>query len=300
MQYKRVEWNRRQFMTAGAAVAAGSWIGASHAQDSSGPIVLGQSCALSGPSAQLGMQFVQGAKLYFDQLNAQGGIGRRQVELRTLDDGYEPERCVANTQKFIADDVMALFGYLGTPTSMASLPLLQKAKLPLIAPLTGGAGLRDPKLAQTVFNLRASYADETALMVRQLVSLGLKKIAVFHQNDAYGQSGLEGVMQALQGHGLKPVGAATVERNSQDVAKAVKTLVPLGAAGCRCHRAGRHLCGQRCLCASGTPGRLWRSVLQRVVRGNFCTGAGPWQGGRGRGGHPGRALALQDLASTGA
>lgn len=229
MQDKRVEWNRRQFMTAGAAVAAGSWTGTSHAQDSSGPIVLGQSCALSGPSAQLGMQFVQGAKLYFDQLNAQGGIGRRQVELRTLDDGYEPERCVANTQKFIADDVMALFGYLGTPTSMAALPLLQKAKLPLIAPLTGGAGLRDPKLAQTVFNLRASYADETALMVRQLVSLGLKKIAVFHQNDAYGQSGLEGVMQALQGHGLKPVGAATVERNSQDVTKAVKTLVPLGA-----------------------------------------------------------------------
>ncbi|EFI60150.1 Twin-arginine translocation pathway signal [Comamonas thiooxydans] len=216
-------------MTAGAAVAAGSWIGASHSQDSSGPIVLGQSCALSGPSAQLGMQFVQGAKLYFDQLNAQGGIGRRQVELRTLDDGYEPERCVANTQKFIADDVMALFGYLGTPTSMAALPLLQKAKLPLIAPLTGGAGLRDPKLAQAVFNLRASYADETALMVRQLVSLSLKKIAVFHQNDAYGQSGLEGVMQALQGHGLKPVGAATVERNSQDVTKAVKTLVPLGA-----------------------------------------------------------------------
>ena len=87
MQDKRVEWNRRQFMTAGAAVAAGSWIGASHSQDSSGPIVLGQSCALSGPSAQLGMQFVQGAKLYFDQLNTQGGIGRRLIELRTLDDG---------------------------------------------------------------------------------------------------------------------------------------------------------------------------------------------------------------------
>lgn len=230
MQDKPMGWNRRQWMaTAAAGATLGGWSGLGLAQEASGPIVLGQSCALSGPSAQLGTQFSQGAKLYFDQLNAQGGIGRRQVELRTLDDGYEPERCVANTQKFLADDVMALFGYLGTPTSMAALPLLQKAKVPLIAPLTGGAGLRDPKLAQTVFNLRASYADETALMVKQLVSLGLKKIAVFYQNDAYGQSGLEGVTQALASQGLKPAGAATVERNSQDVSKAVKALVPLGA-----------------------------------------------------------------------
>lgn len=229
MRDMQMGWNRRQFVTATAGFAAAVWGVNSHAQDATGPIVLGQSCALTGPSAQLGVQFSQGAKLYFDQLNAQGGIGRRPVELRTLDDGYEPDRCVVNTQKFLADDVMALFGYLGTPTSMAALPLLQKAKVPLIAPLTGAAGLRDPKLAQMVFNLRASYADETALMVKQLVSLGLKKIAVFHQNDAYGQSGLDGVTQALQSHGLKPVGAATVERNSQDVSKAVKALVPLGA-----------------------------------------------------------------------
>ena len=251
------------------------------AQEASGPIVLGQSCALSGPSAQLGTQFSQGAKLYFDQLNAQGGIGRRMVELRTLDDGYEPERCVANTQKFLADEVMALFGYLGTPTSMAALPLLQKAQVPLIAPLTGGAGLRDPKLAQTVFNLRASYADETALMVKQLVSLGLKKIAVFYQNDAYGQSGLDGVTQALQGHGLKPVGTATVERNSQDVSKAVKTLVPLGAdvvVQVGTYAASAALCAPRA-------SRLWRAVLQRVVCGNVGTGAGAGQRGRRRGGH---------------
>lgn len=229
MEDKRMGLNRRQFATATAGVTAGFLGLNSYAQEATGPIVLGQSCALTGPSAQLGIQFSQGAKLYFNQLNAQGGVGRRQVELRTLDDGYEPERCVANTQKFLADDVTALFGYLGTPTSMAALPLLQKAKVPLIAPLTGGAGLRDPKLAQIVFNLRASYADETAMMVKQLVALGLKKIAVFYQNDAYGQSGMDGVTAALQSHGLRPVGAATVERNSTDVSKAVKSLLTLGS-----------------------------------------------------------------------
>lgn len=228
MQEDQMNWKRRQFVGGVAGAAAAAWGGNLWAQES-GPIVLGQSCALSGPSALLGTQYSQGAKLYFDQLNAQGGIGKRQVELRTLDDGYEPDRCVANTQKFLTDDVFALFGYLGTPTSMAALPLLQKAKVPLVAPMTGGAGLRDPKLAQTVFNLRASYAEETALMVKQLLSLGLQKIAVFYQNDAYGQSGLDGVTEALKAHNLKPIGAATVERNSQDVTKAVNALVPLGA-----------------------------------------------------------------------
>ena len=229
MQIERASWGRREFVGGVAGLAAAAWAGAVKAQSSAGPIVLGQSCALSGPSAQLGVEFSQGAKLYFDQLNAHGGVAGRQVVLRTLDDGYEPDRCIANTQQFLNDDVLALFGYVGTPTSMAALPLLQKAGVPLIAPLTGGQALRDPKLAKNVFNLRASYAEETALMVKQLTGLGLKKIAVFYQNDAYGQSGLSGVTEALLPHGLKPVGVATVERNSKDVSAAVQTLVPLGA-----------------------------------------------------------------------
>src|SRR5256885_5804317 len=85
-----------------------------------------------------------------------------------MDDGYEPERCAANTQRFLSDDVFALFGYVGTSTSMAALPLLQKARVPLFAPLTGADALRQPQLAHLVFNVRASYADETALMVRHL------------------------------------------------------------------------------------------------------------------------------------
>lgn len=229
MQIERASWGRREFVGGVAGLAAAAWAGAVKAQSSTGPVILGQSCALSGPSAQLGVEFSQGAKLYFDQLNAQGGVAGRQVELRTLDDGYEPDRCIANTQQFLNDDVLALFGYVGTPTSMAALPLLQKAGVPLIAPLTGGQALRDPKLAKNVFNLRASYAEETALMIKQLTGLGLKKIAVFYQNDAYGQSGLSGVTEALLPHGLKPVGVATVERNSKDVSAAVQTLVPLGA-----------------------------------------------------------------------
>jgi ABC-type branched-subunit amino acid transport system substrate-binding protein len=186
-------------------------------------IVLGQSAAFSGPAAQLGIQMNMGAKIYFNALNAAGGVNGSTIELRTLDDGYEPDRCKANTEKFIRDDVFGLFGYVGTPTCLAALPLVVDAKVPFFGPFTGAEALRDP-FHKTVFHLRASYYDETALIVKQLTSLGLKKIAVFYQNDAYGKAGLEGVTRALKSQDLAPVALGTVERNTVNVAQAVKDI----------------------------------------------------------------------------
>jgi branched-chain amino acid transport system substrate-binding protein len=216
---------RRKFSIGSGAVLLGGF-NLARAQ-SEGKIILGQSAAFTGPAAQLGIQFHQGAKVFFDQFNARGGTGRQQIEIRTLDDGYEPARCAENTRRLIADDVFALFGYIGTPTSLVALPLATKAKIPFFAPFTGAMALRDP-FNKYAFHVRASYNDETALIVRQLTNLGLKKIAVFHQNDAYGKAGLDGVTLALSGLNLKPVAQATVERNSVDVAQAVKTLLAAG------------------------------------------------------------------------
>ena len=213
----------RRLFSIGAGAAAVAGFQSAVAQGD-GPIVLGQSAAFTGAAAQLGLQFHDGAKLYFDQLNARGGVKGRMVEIRKLDDGYEPDRCAENTRKLIADDVFALFGYVGTPTSVAALPLATVAKVPFIAPFTGAMALRDP-FNRYAFHLRASYNDETALIVNQLTSLELKKIAVFRQNDAYGKAGLDGVMLALAERQLAPVAQATVERNSVDVAAAVKTLM---------------------------------------------------------------------------
>lgn len=207
-----------QFALAGLALPT-----ATLAQDRRA-IVLGQSVPLTGPAAQLGLQMQLGAKACFEAVNAAGGVGGLPIVLRTLDDGYDPARCKANTEKFIQDDVFALFGYVGTPTSLAALPLATAAKLPFIAPFTGAEALRDP-FNKLVFHIRASYFDETELIVKQLTQLDLKKIAVFHQNDAYGQAGLKGVQRALEKRGLQPTGIATVERNSVDVAAAVAALV---------------------------------------------------------------------------
>ncbi|MFI4931674.1 MAG: ABC transporter substrate-binding protein, partial [Burkholderiales bacterium] len=187
-------------------------------------IVLGQSAAFSGPAAQLGIQMNRGAKLCFDAINASGGIHGATIELRTLDDQYEPDKCRANTETFIKDDVFALFGYVGTPTSLAALPLVNQSKIPFFGPFTGAEALRDP-FSRYVFHVRASYFDETAAIIKQLTTLGLKKVAVFRQNDSYGQAGLDGVVRALKAFQLEPVAVGLVERNTVAVSAAVQAIV---------------------------------------------------------------------------
>jgi ABC-type branched-subunit amino acid transport system substrate-binding protein len=188
-------------------------------------IVFGQSVALTGPAQELGKEMQLGAKTYFDIVNAAGGIRGKKIVLRTLDDGYEPPRAEANTKKFVEDgDVLALFGYVGTPTSAASIPVATAAKIPFFGAFTGAELLRTP-LNRYVFNVRASYFDETEAIVRQMTQGGATRIAVFHQNDSYGQAGLAGVERALTKRQLQIAAKATVERNSTDVAAAVATMM---------------------------------------------------------------------------
>ena len=210
----------RRVFAAGLAGVASLAVPVLRAQGSN-RILLGQSAAFTGAAAQLGIQFHAGAKLFFDRYNADGPA--RRVEIEPLDDGYEPDRCADNTRKLLDKEVFALFGYIGTPTSVVALPLATKAEMPFIAPFTGAMSLRQP-FNRMAFHLRASYNDETELIVKNLHNLGLTRVAVFYQNDAYGKAGLDGTLLALASRGLKPVAMATVERNTVDVAAAVTTI----------------------------------------------------------------------------
>ena len=217
---------RRHLIRTAAAGAALATIGAPlRASAQGGKIVLGQSAALSGPASALGEQFRIGANLVFDRVNQRGGIGGRQIELLSLDDGYEPDRCAENTKKLIDQGVFALFGYIGTPTGVVALPIATQAHVPWIAPFTGAEALRAP-FNRYAFHVRASYYDETAEIVRQLTSVGIKRIGVFYQNDAYGKAGLDGVVRALKPLNLQPECLGTVERNTVDVDGAMKSIMP--------------------------------------------------------------------------
>ena len=187
-------------------------------------ILIGQSAAFSGPAAQLGIQMRDGAKLWFDYVNTHGGVNGRRIELKSRDDKYESKLAAENTKKLIEEDgVFALFAYVGTPTSQAALPVFTEAKVPFVAPFTGAELLRTP-FNRYVFNVRASYFDETERIVDHLTRSGVKRFAVFYQNDSYGQAGLEGVKRALARRNMTVAAMGTVERNTSDVAAAVKTI----------------------------------------------------------------------------
>lgn len=158
-------------------------------------------------------------------MNSTGGVFGRKIEVIKRDDKYEADIAAANTKALIeTDDVFALFGYVGTATSNAATPIFTQAKVPFFAPYTGAQSLREP-FNKLIFNVRASYFDETEHLVDRLVNTGLKNIAVFYQNDAYGKAGLTGVERALKKKNLPIVDTATVERNSLDVAKAVEKMM---------------------------------------------------------------------------
>src|SRR5688572_13829362 len=187
-------------------------------------VVLGQAGVFCGPAAQLGIQMRHGIKAYLDHVNAQGGIHGRKIELVTEDDRYETKVAPVASKKLIEEHkVFALLGYVGTPTGVTHLPVVNQAKVPLVGMFTGAEVLRVP-FSRYVFHVRASYYDETEKIVEQVISTGGKKIAVFYQNDAYGEAGRKGTELALERRKMKIHSQGTVERNTVAVEAAAKAI----------------------------------------------------------------------------
>lgn len=211
-------------VASGAASAANTTVGETGV--TADTILLGQSAALTGSTAVLGKQMNAGARLYFDYINQQGGVFGRKIELKALDDAYEPDEAVKNTRKLIEEErVFALFGYVGTPTSQAAVPLANQARVPFFAPFTGAQSLRDPR-SRYVFHVRAGYDEETAAIVRQIRTTGLKRVAVVYNDDAYGKAGIAGVEQAIKSlpadSGVKLVAQESVIRNTVEIGDAMQ------------------------------------------------------------------------------
>jgi ABC-type branched-subunit amino acid transport system substrate-binding protein len=188
-------------------------------------IVFGQVAALEGPVAALGLGMKTGIEAAFSEVNSIGGVKGRKLSLTSVDDGYEPMRASAMARQLIfRDRVFAMIGPVGTPTSVEVEKVASDAQVPLIGAFTGAEVLRDPDNAN-VINLRASYFQETAAMVDHLVAdLGINRIAVFYQNDAFGQAGLVGVKHALDQRQTALLAEGSYERNTVDVRPALTSI----------------------------------------------------------------------------
>ncbi len=188
-------------------------------------IIVGSSLALGGHAGYLGTQIHHGALALLHQINEQGGIHGRKVRIIAHDDGYDPPRCILNTQRLLTEEeVFCLFNYVGTPTTVKIIPLVEEARVPLVGMFTGANALREP-LHRHLINVRASYYQETGAAVRYFVEeLGVKRIAVFYQYDAYGFDGLRGTELALKSYGRVPSATGTYIRGTLAVEEGLEKI----------------------------------------------------------------------------
>jgi branched-chain amino acid transport system substrate-binding protein len=188
-------------------------------------IRIGMVNAQTGPAEALGQGMLAGAHAVFQQVNAKGGVHGHKIRLLVGDDAYEPEQTVEQTLNMLQDEkVLALFGYVGTPTVNAVLPLISELDVPLIGVFSGALSLRQPLIRQ-VFNVRASYRDETEALVAKLMEKGAKRIAVVYQNDGFGLAVLSGIDRALLKRGVAVQSSGSFQRNTTAIRMALGTMV---------------------------------------------------------------------------
>ncbi len=230
IRYCHPSWVK-SFMVAALALATV----ATQAQDGIGKstITLGQSAALSGPSATLGVPFTQGAKLYFDRLNNAGGINGRKVELVSIDDAGSPEQAVANTKKLLSQGVLSLFGYVGSPQVTAINAQLNSADVVLFGAMAGADELRG-SLYPNVYSIRPGYSEEAAVITKHAETLGMKKLAIVHAKDAESLAALDSAERTMHGLGANLVIKASFDALDKTIAAKPQSVLvisdPKGAA----------------------------------------------------------------------
>lgn len=197
----------RSLMVAGLALLSG----AVQAQDgvSKTSIVLGQSLALTGPGSPLALPFHQGAKMYFDRVNASGGIHGRKIELVTLDDRGNAELATENTSKLLAQGVLSLFGYYGSPQVTAAYPQIKDGEVLLFAPMAAADEFRGANYGN-VYSVRPGYSEEAAAIARHAETLGARRLAILHASDGESMAALDSATRTMSGMGSDLVANAAV------------------------------------------------------------------------------------------
>ncbi len=187
-------------------------------------ILIGSCSALEGPSKFLGTQTVIGANAYFKVINEEGGVHRRHLKLISADDSYDPAKTEACFDHLMKNKVFALGFFVGTPTGVKYVPMVESNKIPLVGLFTGAQTLYSP-LRHYILNVRASYYDETREQMDGVWNtLRFRKVGVIYPEDPFGTTVLEGVKIALQAHGAEPVATASYPRQTTQVDQAIGTV----------------------------------------------------------------------------
>jgi branched-chain amino acid transport system substrate-binding protein len=187
-------------------------------------ILIGQTAGVTGPVAGSVKELTLGAKLYFDGVNASGGVGGQKITLITMDDKFEPKLAASNAKALIDQGVMALFLTRGTPHTQAIMPLLAEHKVPLVAPSTGALAFHKP-VHPWIFNVRASYQREAERAIEHLGLVGTTSIALVQVDDSFGEDGATGALAGLAKAGKKPVAHEKFNRDKPEMQAVVARVL---------------------------------------------------------------------------
>ncbi|MBC3861769.1 ABC transporter substrate-binding protein [Undibacterium jejuense] len=188
-------------------------------------IVIGQTIGISGDVAGPVKEMLEGSQAYFDFINKSGGIHGRKIELKILDDEFNPLKTLANTEILVKKEhVFALFQSRGTPHTESILPILTSFQIPLIAPITGSSVFYEKKY-RYLFNTRAKYQDEIRKGVEHFFTMGIKEVSLIYVNDAFGIDGLTGFNKAMSRYKLNPIAIYHIDRVTPNIDTTVNTLV---------------------------------------------------------------------------
>lgn len=207
-----------------AAVAACVGMGSALAQNT---LRIGMVAGFTGPVAGIVQESAEGARLYFDSVNASGGIKGQTIELVTQDDKYDNATAVAQAKSLASQGVLALMLSRGTGPTEAMLPVLKENKLPLIAPATGAISLHEP-VQPYVYHLRASYQKEAERAVKHLADIGVKRITIVQVNDPFGNDAGKGAIKGLDDVKLRAMSSLRFDRNRPDLAPTMQAIAKAG------------------------------------------------------------------------
>lgn len=211
-----------------AVIGAGAWVGPLWAAEeavSSKHINIGCSIALTGPLGNAGTDHVTGLKAAFAAVNKTGGLFGRELRVIAKDDAYDAKRTAANVKQMIdGNEVLAFVSQIGTPNSMAAMPLLEKAGVPLVGPITGTGAIRKAD-SQNIFHIRPSYADEASRMIEQLNLMGLQNIAFIYLDNAFGKEVLADARRAMDAVKMKASAEIALQFNGSNAAECAQKVL---------------------------------------------------------------------------
>ena len=186
-------------------------------------ILVGQTAGITGAVASSVKEATDGARLWLDAVNGKGGVNGQKIELRQLDDQFDPKVAVDNAKKLIDQGVVSLFLTRGTPHNQAIMPLLAEHRIPLVGPSTGAMVLHDP-VNPWVFNVRAPYQREAERAIRHLSLIGIERIAIVQVDDSFGADAVVGALKGFTAVGRQPVAHLKYDRAKPDFAPLMPTL----------------------------------------------------------------------------